>query len=975
MNTIFFVLLIIFSIIAGIIFILAWRNRVIFKLGIRNVPKRPAQTALIIMGLMLSTLIISAALGIGDTITYTYKSMVTESSGNMDEYIRGSSGSSVSYSNYFDYSQFEKLRAEVNGYKEIDGLLPLINETAPLINMANRQSKTGITVFAPDPAYLAAFTDLTNENGQAVSLNDLAANEVFLDKNTAKDLKAEPGTELNLFLGGKSEVVKVKTIVKGASAGNINFLIMPLSTAQSILGQEGKINAIYISNTGDRLEGAALSDQVKAFVDPFLTGSGLTINTYKKSVLESADQEANAFTTIYIGFSLFSIAAGMLLIFLIFMMLAAARKPEMGIARAIGTKRAHLVQMFVFEGAAYDVGAAAVGILLGIGVTWCMVNIMSQLFSAGGAIVFHIEPRSLAIAFLLGILVTFCTIFFASWRISRLNIVTAIRDVPEPPLKKSGKSRLVLNILLLAAGLIAAAGGMVSKQGSLLYVGVCLTIIGMALIMRRFGLGERPAFSLAGILMLAWSLLPIESFSFFGEIKMGIEMFFIAGVMMVLGAVWVVVYNLDWMLSISTVFLGRFRSIVPALRTAVAYLCHNRLRTGLTLAMFSMVIFTIIFMSVVISVNSASLKDMKSYSGGYNIIGDVSYNNPIQDIHGAVNSSPDLKASDFEAIAAETSFSIEIRQAGISNQDWNKYKVRGVDEEFLDTNNFDFGIIVPGYQSAGDVWEALKNNPNLAVITADAVPSRNNFNINIGQSFMLTGLYTENKTMSPISLEVKDPATGNTINLTIIGVMQPGNLNYGVLTSNAALKALSVNIPPTTYLFKIKEGLDAGKMAEAVNSAFLVNGMQAKSVKDILEQVSENSRTMDTLLQGFMSLGLLVGIAALGVISIRSVIERHHEIGMLRAIGFKRGTVQLSFLLESSIISFLGILIGVILALLLSFNVVDFMKNQAGGLEYRVSWLQILSISVVAFTASLLTTILPARRAAKTYPAEALRHE
>ena len=44
-------------------------------------------------------------------------------------------------------------------------------------------------------------------------------------------------------------------------------------------------------------------------------------------------------------------------------MLAAERRSELGIARAIGTRRGHLVELFLFEGAAYDVVAALVGAL------------------------------------------------------------------------------------------------------------------------------------------------------------------------------------------------------------------------------------------------------------------------------------------------------------------------------------------------------------------------------------------------------------------------------------------------------------------------------------------------------------------------------------------------------------------------------------------------------------------------------------
>ena len=54
-------------------------------------------------------------------------------------------------------------------------------------------------------------------------------------------------------------------------------------------------------------------------------------------------------------------------------MLAAERRTELGIARAVGTRRGHLVQMFVFEGLAYDLLAAAAGALLGVGIAFAMV--------------------------------------------------------------------------------------------------------------------------------------------------------------------------------------------------------------------------------------------------------------------------------------------------------------------------------------------------------------------------------------------------------------------------------------------------------------------------------------------------------------------------------------------------------------------------------------------------------------------------
>ena len=47
-----------------------------FLIGVRNIPRRRAQTVLIIIGLMLSTLIITAAFSIGDTVNYSITNQV-----------------------------------------------------------------------------------------------------------------------------------------------------------------------------------------------------------------------------------------------------------------------------------------------------------------------------------------------------------------------------------------------------------------------------------------------------------------------------------------------------------------------------------------------------------------------------------------------------------------------------------------------------------------------------------------------------------------------------------------------------------------------------------------------------------------------------------------------------------------------------------------------------------------------------------
>ncbi len=164
-------------------------------------------------------------------------------------------------------------------------------------------------------------------------------------------------------------------------------------------------------------------------------------------------------------------------------------------------------------------------------------------------------------------------------------------------------------------------------------------------------------------------------------------------------------------------------------------------------------------------------------------------------------------------------------------------------------------------------------------------------------------------------------------------------------------------------------------MAKTLEASFLGNGMQAKSIAKLIREEASTERLFNILLEGFMGLGLVVGIAALGVIAARSVVERRHQIGVLRALGFQKGMVQLSFLLESSFVALLGVAIGIVLGMGLSYNLINEVGKDIEGLVYRIPWLNIAVVVVIAYVASLLTTFLPARQAAEVYPAEALRSE
>jgi putative ABC transport system permease protein len=106
-------------------------------------------------------------------------------------------------------------------------------------------------------------------------------------------------------------------------------------------------------------------------------------------------------------------------------------------------------------------------------------------------------------------------------------------------------------------------------------------------------------------------------------------------------------------------------------------------------------------------------------------------------------------------------------------------------------------------------------------------------------------------------------------------------------------------------------------------------------------------------------------------------VERRQQIGVLRAIGFRRRMVQASFLLESSFVALTAIVVGSGLGLLLADNIIRDTRQQPSwqDITLHVPWGNLAIIFAAVFAVALLATLAPALRASRIRPAEALRYE
>ena len=1165
MDHIMIVLLVVFLPSLAIISVMALRNRVMLKMALRNIPRRKAQTALIVTGIMISTLIMAASFGTGDTLTFSIRNAVIDGLGTIDEFVlsaRAGENDQFGGAAYVPMERFTSLQQELADVDTIDGLAPGLAEIAPTVNDRTSRSEGRMQIAGVNPDTLQGFGGFRLEDGSDVRVEDLGPSQVFINTAAAENLEAVPGDMLTVYVYGEPAALTVKGVVSGGGpVGAEPTLLLHLNKAQELFSRVGFINSIVVSNKGDEYTGAELSDEVTRtlrvlFTDremavqlkealsrpdvleqlglrrqrarisdslrddlvrleeelsgPELSGELVSlfsddgvrteflqavaatddeelsreVNTLvvsmaefvvidiKRSLLETAEQVGSIVTSFFILFGLFSIMVGILLIFLIFVMLAAARRSELGMARAIGAKRWHLVQMFVFEGTAYSLVSGVVGVALGLIASALIVGIINQIFAGGGTgsdtdgfqLTRHFEVRSAVVAYCLGMVITFITVGISAYRVSRMNIVAAVRDLPTPqetntasalqqlsrliiagllllPLQVlyasaraflSGRIvrgmvllalaplsvlaapfvfvytlfqlllspfrqgwmvviRICLSAIVIGIGILVTWTGTQTDTAMGIRIGVTLAIVGVGLLIRslmnvnqvRPETSDRVAYSFIGVVVLAYWFVPFSVLkNVFGEINAGIEMFFISGITMVTAAVLAVMFNADLLLRILTALTARIGHLRPVLVTAVAYPMSARFRTGLTLAMFALVIFTMMVMSILTEAFSTTTGDGNELVGGWELSATVNPRTPISDIRAEIENHPDLDAADFEAIGSYTYIPVQVRQQGAEEQSWRSYGVRAADDEFLTESETAFHLIAEGYGSSSEeVWEALRNDSTLVVVNALAVPTRSGFRGENAPEFQLEGVFYEDESLQPVQIEVREPRTGAEIGLTVIAIIDGaadafGQLAGGMIASRKQLDEISpFPIPVTNYRFKLTENADEASVSKNLEFAFQRNGLESNVLAEQVEDSVSANRSFNYLLTGFMGLGLMVGVASLGVVSLRAVVERRQQIGVLRAIGYRRNMVQLSFLLESSFVVLLGVAIGVGLGTAISYNIVREIREDVESIRFAFPWLQIVIIVGAAYLFSLATTFLPARQASNIYPAEALRYE
>jgi putative ABC transport system permease protein len=233
-------------------------------------------------------------------------------------------------------------------------------------------------------------------------------------------------------------------------------------------------------------------------------------------------------------------------------------------------------------------------------------------------------------------------------------------------------------------------------------------------------------------------------------------------------------------------------------------------------------------------------------------------------------------------------------------------------------------------------------------------------------------------------ITLTDPRSGVRSDRVIAGIIKDGTAFYGVsageyrfpvLMSTYSARSLSgTDARQSSVLMRTAPGADRSQLVSRLQSRFLANGLVVTDIPEAVRSTYAANTQMFRLMQGYLATGLLVAIAGLGVVMVRSVRERRRTIGVLRALGVQASTVRRAFLAESTFIAMEGVVIGTVLGVLTTWLLY---RNSPAfetiEVAFPIAWSEIVFTVGLAFGASLLATLVPARRASAVKPAIAVR--
>ena len=978
------------------------------RFSIRGIFSRKLRTALTAIAIVLGVAMVCGTYVLTDSISQAFDSIFASTYENTDAVVTGKraftgseNGDAVNPS--FDESLLQKVgelpdvAAAIGG---VEGDAHLIGENGKAIVFGGAPN-LGFSVDPTQPQ----FNSLTLVKGAWPGHDELV-----VDESTAGKKDLQVGQTIGVQSRGPVETFRISGIARyGAvsSIGGATLAGFDLPTAQNLFDKVGQLDQIRIA-----AKSGVTPEELVAQVREILPKDAQVKTGTAQASSDASDTTdfLGVLQKVLLGFGLIALFVGAFVIANSLSITIAQRTREFATLRTIGASRSQILKSVIVEALVVGVIASLVGLGLGLG----LAKGLFKLFDAAGLTLpnngLTLETRTIVVSLALGILVTLLASVYPALRATMVPPIAAVREgatLPSEPLDAiRGTMRAVA---VTAFGVVALALAISAKPGTTL-VTVVLAVVFM--IVTLFGCALFPSRTVGALVSGGIGLAALV-YGLFGS-GLGttrVLLFIGVGVLLVFFGFARVATPLIPALSSLTSPVARWSVFAlnilvwpffafPYWSLRYAFwgpgAAWKRVLAFVAGAWNPLVLAIVVVMAVRKLTTSWTPEWPADFPG---VIPDGSTTRV-----GRENARRNPQRTASTAAALMIGLALVTLVATLASGIIKPF-TDAVDQLFVADyaitaqNNFDpippsaakAAAEVPGVTAIASIRGgdgAILDNGKTTLITVTGAEPQTSKVIDLNwqdgspttiddlgaNGAVVSKAYAKDHNLTVGSPIVVVTPTAQVLDLEVKGIFDPprGGSPFGNVTVSSAAFDSHWQQPLNLFTFiKIRGGVtdaNTAALTDALKSFPNAKAQTRQQFKD--NQIAGFTTILNVI---YVLLALSVVVSFFGIVNtlVLTVYERTRELGMLRAIGMTRRQVRRMIRHESVITALIGATLGIVLGLFLG----GLLAFRVEEIVFAIPWLQLVVFAIAAIVVGIIAAILPARRAAKLNPLEAISYE
>jgi putative ABC transport system permease protein len=978
------------------------------KFAIKGLLNRKLRTSLTAIAIVLGVAMVCGTYVLTDSISQAFSAIFESTYQNTDAAVTGKRAFTGSDSgNAVNPSFDESLLPKVKALPDVAAALGGVQGDAHLIGENGKAIVFGGAPnigFSVDPSQ-PQFNSLSLVKGSWPGRDEL-----IVDESTAGKKDLQVGQTIGVQSRGPVVKFRISGIARyGAvsSIGGATLAGFDLPTAQSLFDKVGQLDQIRIAAKSG-VSPEELVAQVKQI---------LPKDTQVKTGTAQAASDASDTTDflsflqkVLLAFGLIALFVGAFVIANSLSITIAQRTREFATLRTIGASRGQVLGSVIVEALVVGVLASLVGLFFGLG----LARGLFKLFDAAGFTLpnngLTLETRTIVVALALGVVITLLASVYPALRATMVPPIAAVREGATLPSEPLDAIRGVWRaIAVTAVGIITLAAAISTTPGNTL-VTVVVSVI--SLVITLFGCALFPSRT-AGAIVAGGLGFAGLTYGLFGSGLGATRVLLLIGL-----GVLLVFFAFTRVATPLVPGLSAFMSPVArwsvfALNVVVwpfwtfPYWC---LRYGLwgpgavwkriIAFVFGAFNLLLLFVVVVMAIRKAVTRWRPEWPAEFpGVIPDRSTTRV-----GRENARRNPQRTASTAAALMIGLALVTLVATLASGIIKPFK-DAVDQLFVADyaitaqNNFDpispsaarAAAKVPGVEAIASVrggdGAVLRNGHTTVIQVTGAEPQTSKviaMQWEAGSPSTIDHLGSNGAVVSKAyakdhHLEVGSPIivvspSGSVLPLAIKGIFAPptGGSPFGTVTISSTTFDSNWQQPLNLFTFvKMRDGVTDSNTTALTDALKPFPNAKAQTRQEFKDNQIAGFTTVLNVIYVLLALSVVVSFFGIVNTLVLTIYERTRELGMLRAIGMTRRQVRRMIRHESVMTALIGAALGIVLGLVLG-GLLAFRVNE---IVFAVPWLQLVIFTLAAIVVGIIAAILPARRAAKLNPLEAIAYE